>query len=1173
MTKVQSKNAILFDITNDVGDIRDALVDTIGEGTTVEAGLIAPEDKTKLDGIAAGATANAADVALRDRATHTGEQAMATITGLSDALASKATAEQGAKADAAIPSAQKGAVNGVATLDSSGKVPAIQLPSFVDDVLEYDEVAEFPTTGETAKIYIALDTGRQYRWSGSGYAQILASPGTTDDITEGASKLFFTAGRVRDVLLAGLSSASSAAIAASDSVLSGFGKLQAQITSYRDRANQTGTQAISTVTGLQDSLDGKAPLVPATDASVTLGSATKAFNQFFVHDLYVGGNNDTGVSGIRINGAADSYRDIIFQTAGVARWVLETTGAYAEAGGNSGSDFVLSRRNDDGSSIDNAFKVSRETGILSFTQTPTVGSNQVETKNRRGVANGYASLGADGLVPSSQLPASGSYKGNWNASTNTPTITAGVGTNGDEYTVSVAGTQSVTGSSTAFSVGDRIKFTTSGNKWELIPNSAVVSSVNGKVGVVVLNQDDVADGTTNKAFTAGEKSKLAGLPTEAATAAQGTKADSALQPGSFGIGATDTVAVLANLDDPTIPNGLHTFSETTAGTPPEGAYTGTVLVERYSGSWCKQTLTYRTGELASRTYIRTYDAFTAQWRPWKKVQYNDDPLSLGTFSTDLTSGQQSQVTTRPAVFTNAKAKIVLSSSYSGSDIQPAVHVTTKIDDDSGATAAAKVAGIYSYMEQTGSSTNQYPKAIAGVAVNAAVGNNDATGVVGYAYKLQATGGIGDAAAIGGAAWQYSDQEGLVIGCETSAHQNVPGTSASPNATSGNNTMSLHVTTNSTGARAWSGIAIDTFGLSAGRYGFWNAINIGRSCFGAGAEGMGKTGTVGINFGNNTTTGPEKAIYLGNAEYHFWRAGTVAIRAHASSFDFENKDGGTPGIRLITPSAGFKGGYFGAYKGAIGADGNASVTPMGAFIVGSDNYPYIAAYDTSGTLVSRAGCSPSDNALIPLGTSGTMKLGASSRLWSQVYAATATINTSDERYKTPLEAIPGAALDAWGEVWFGQFRFLDAVAEKRNAARLHTGVVAQRVMQAFSAHGLNAADYGLLCYDEWEAVPETVQTDRVLIKHAVYEQVLVREAVIDEDGSEIKPATYVDGDLIEPEEFEETKIVNPGVPAGNRYGIRYEEALCMEAAYQRRRAERLEARLSAVEEKLQSFDIA
>lgn len=53
-----------------------------------------------------------------------------------------------------------------------GKVPASQLPSYVDDVVEYADVAHFPETGESGKIYVALDTGYTYRWSGSGYIQI-----------------------------------------------------------------------------------------------------------------------------------------------------------------------------------------------------------------------------------------------------------------------------------------------------------------------------------------------------------------------------------------------------------------------------------------------------------------------------------------------------------------------------------------------------------------------------------------------------------------------------------------------------------------------------------------------------------------------------------------------------------------------------------------------------------------------------------------------------------------------------------------------------------------------------------------------------------------------------------------------------------------------------------------
>jgi hypothetical protein len=74
-----------------------------------------------------------------------------------------------------IPANEKGANNGVATLDAGGKVPAGQLPSFVDDLEEYANLAGFPTTGVSDKIYVALDTGKIYRWSGSQYVEIAAN--------------------------------------------------------------------------------------------------------------------------------------------------------------------------------------------------------------------------------------------------------------------------------------------------------------------------------------------------------------------------------------------------------------------------------------------------------------------------------------------------------------------------------------------------------------------------------------------------------------------------------------------------------------------------------------------------------------------------------------------------------------------------------------------------------------------------------------------------------------------------------------------------------------------------------------------------------------------------------------------------------------------------------------
>jgi hypothetical protein len=67
---------------------------------------------------------------------------------------------------------EKNQNNGYAGLDGTGKVAAAQLPSYVDDVLEYANLAAFPVTGETGKIYIAIDTGLVYRWSGSAYFNI-----------------------------------------------------------------------------------------------------------------------------------------------------------------------------------------------------------------------------------------------------------------------------------------------------------------------------------------------------------------------------------------------------------------------------------------------------------------------------------------------------------------------------------------------------------------------------------------------------------------------------------------------------------------------------------------------------------------------------------------------------------------------------------------------------------------------------------------------------------------------------------------------------------------------------------------------------------------------------------------------------------------------------------------
>lgn len=138
---------------------------------------------------------------LANAATARSNLGLGNVNNTSDANKPISTATQTAL-NAKENTANKGVANGYAALDATGKVPAAQLPSYVDDVLEYANLAGFPATGEAGKIYVALDTNKTYRWSGSAYVEISPSPGTTDSLTEGATNLYFTTARARAALSA-----------------------------------------------------------------------------------------------------------------------------------------------------------------------------------------------------------------------------------------------------------------------------------------------------------------------------------------------------------------------------------------------------------------------------------------------------------------------------------------------------------------------------------------------------------------------------------------------------------------------------------------------------------------------------------------------------------------------------------------------------------------------------------------------------------------------------------------------------------------------------------------------------------------------------------------------------------------------------------------------------------
>ncbi len=136
------------------------------------------------------------------------------------------------------------------------------------------------------------------------------------------------------------------------------------------------------------------------------------------------------------------------------------------------------------------------------------------------------------------------------------------------------------------------------------------------------------------------------------------------------------------------------------------------------------------------------------------------------------------------------------------------------------------------------------------------------------------------------------------------------------------------------------------------------------------------------------------------------------------------------------------------------------------------------------------------------------LGSSSIRFSTVFAASGAINTSDEREKRDISAIPDPWLDAWGDVEWARFRF-------KGGRRWHVGLIAQRVHAAFAARGLDAFDIGLCCFDQWD------------------EQ---REPVLDADGN-----LASEGEVSR--------------PSGDLWGLRYDECFALESAWVRRELSR------------------
>lgn len=177
-----------------------------------------------------------------------------------------------AQASNKLDTSLKGAANGLAELDASGKVPTSQLPAYVDDVLEYTAKANFPTTGETGKIYVDKTTNLTYRWSGSAYVEIspsLALGETSSTAYRGdRGKTAYDHSQLKDGT--NPHATTFANIASKPTTLSGYGITDAKI------ASGTITLGSNSITPLTSSSSLDATKLTGTATINTTGKATTA---------------------------------------------------------------------------------------------------------------------------------------------------------------------------------------------------------------------------------------------------------------------------------------------------------------------------------------------------------------------------------------------------------------------------------------------------------------------------------------------------------------------------------------------------------------------------------------------------------------------------------------------------------------------------------------------------------------------------------------------------------------------------------------------------------------------------------------------------------------------------------------------------------------------------------
>ena len=226
---------------------------------------------------------------------------------------------------------------------------------------------------------------------------------------------------------------------------------------------------------------------------------------------------------------------------------------------------------------------------------------------------------------------------------------------------------------------------------------------------------------------------------------------------------------------------------------------------------------------------------------------------------------------------------------------------------------------------------------------------------------------------------------------------------------------------------------------------------------------------------------------------------------------------------------------------------------------------------------------------PLPNGLLQDLGSSTQAFDDIFATNTVIQTSDANRKEIRGVLTPQEMAAWAQVQYKVYRWKESVERKGEDARYHAGLIAQEVEAAFAAEGLDAREYGLIVVNESEQLVEVEREVERPVTAEIVQQVVSVEVIdgvpvqttsdvsreepvtdlvpmVDQDGNPVVDPT-TNEQLTHPvprmetvtETFEELQ------PTGvDEYALRYAECMCFEAAYQRGRADELEARIVALE---------